>query len=97
MKFGPLPSSCFHPVALPDLVYAVTPTTSGMMTAEVAGSGPDWSIQVRPACPGSSTDEVACMHGLASVTVTFAGTAGTTYYIAVAGESGAFTLTLSLK
>ena len=87
----------------PDLVYAVTTTLSGMLTASATASGTGFiglELQVRPACPGAATTETACKEGLTTgsgTSLAFAVTAGSTYYVDVQlSTPGSFTLTLTL-
>jgi hypothetical protein len=87
----------------PDLIYAVTPTASGMLTASLDASYANSYVHVRTKCTGNMvSDEIACEYSTTpgTDTTTFAVTSGTTYYVAAdswMNMSGTFTLTLSLN
>ena len=68
-----------------DQVYAITPTTSGSITAELTGQYADAIIHVRGECFTSSTEVDCKEQPLASVPVktTFPVTANTTYFVFV--------------
>ncbi len=81
----------------PDVVYSITARTSGSITATTCGSGFDTVLAVDTSCGSSSTACSDDFCGLQS-SVTFATSAGTTYYIVVDGygsASGAYTLNIT--
>ena len=86
-----------------DLVYAVTPATSGMLTASLTAAYSNNVVHVRPSCPGASQDDLDCHYGLAggvTDTIHVTVSAGVTYYVAAdswQNQSGSFKLTLQLQ
>ena len=81
----------------PDVFYSITARSNGTITASTCGSGWDTEVYVGTTCGGYT---VACNDDFCGVqsTVSWAATAGTTYYIGVDGysaNSGAYTLTIS--
>jgi cysteine-rich repeat protein len=78
-----------------DVIYAVTPTASGTLTATAKGAF-DKSVSIRASCPGGPTAELRCDQGNGDQTVTLWVHAGVTYYVVVDGDPLAFTLELSL-
>ncbi len=83
-----------------DLVYAVTPTQSGTITAKLTATYANHYVHVRSDCPG--VVDIACAYdGAANTTdtVTFAATQGTVYIVIVdswQSQAGPFTLTLTM-
>ncbi len=88
---GPIPS-CGDGVAAGGVWYKVTPTTTGPLTVTTDGSDYDTVLAVYSGSCGALT-EVGCNDDDASdslcSTVTFTGSAGTTYYLLVGGCFGA--------
>ena len=86
-----------------DLIYAVVPTTSGMLTATLITTYNNPLLHVRTACPGQTNSDVACSYGNSTgnqVVVKLAVNAGTTYYVAAdswGNTTGGFTLLLALN
>jgi hypothetical protein len=87
----------------PDLVYAVTPTASGMLTASLNANYTRPWLHVRTSCPGTPADEISCEYGQNAGTLmapTVAVTGGSTYYVVAdswQNGSGTFTLTVTLQ
>jgi hypothetical protein len=86
----------------PDLIYAVIPAADGTMTAMLDATYMQSFVRVRPACPSSKSEEIACNYRTSegATTISFPVTANTTYFVAAdswSDESGGFTLTLSLQ
>lgn len=86
----------------PDLIYAVIPETSGMLTMAENSNYDNPVIHARTACAGTLADEVGCRFSWNAglVTLTIPVTAGMTYYVAVDtvnNKFGTFSLTLSLQ
>jgi len=87
-----------------DLIYAVTPTASGTLTAALYSDYLDPLLHARTACPGTVANEVACQSADGSVNmfesvIKFAVTSGATYYVAADSwnsTSGVFRMTFSL-
>jgi hypothetical protein len=87
----------------PDLVYAVTPTVSGMLTASLNGSYYHQVVRVHSACSGLASTELACqfayMNNATGPTNAIPVTGGTVYYVIAdswSSGSGSFTLTITL-
>jgi cysteine-rich repeat protein len=86
-----------------DLVYAVTPTQAGTLTATMKTEYDANLLHVRKQCPGGVADEMACHYETSknnSNTVSVSVMAGETYYVfpdSYASQSGKFTLTLQLQ
>ena len=89
----------------PDLVYAVTPAQSGMLTAVLAPTYMNGWLHVATACPEQASGDIACGYSPTggNITITVAVTGGTAYYVVPdsykgnGGNAGAFTLTLTLN
>jgi len=89
----------------PDLIFAVTPSSGGMLSVTLDTGYPNPLVQIRTkACNADSSDELYC-NGLGqagSQTSTLNVSGNTTYFIIVgswqnnASNQGTFTLTLSL-
>src|SRR5262249_42605607 len=84
-----------------DLVYAIMPSPSGIMTAPLDGPF-STLLYARDACPGSDNDNLECSDTHMPSIMTLSVTAGTPYYLFVDGfggqtEEGPFTLTLELN
>jgi len=84
-----------------DVVYAVTPAQSGMMTATVTANGFAALVYARTACPGTEGQNIACSMGAMPATITFPVQGGQVVYVFVDGygggaQNGPFTLTLQL-
>ncbi|NOT00700.1 MAG: hypothetical protein HOP29_08740 [Phycisphaerales bacterium] len=85
-----------------DVFFRATPLANGTVSVDLCGSGFDTMLSVHTGCPTTPVNQITCNDdcgascGLDSCT-TFAGTAGTNYYIRVAGfggNSGSITLNL---
>jgi len=87
----------------PDLIYAVTPSADGTITATLFAAYNKSFVRVRTACPGTTADERACYYTSGSngtTMITFGVTGGSTYYVAAdsyGGSFGGFSLTLGLQ
>lgn len=84
-----------------DLVYAVTPTANGMLTATIDADYGNAYVHARTSCPGNTGNEIACQYinGPGTVSTKFGVNANSTYYVVVdswQSKSGGFTLTLTL-
>ncbi|MBI5499601.1 MAG: hypothetical protein HY907_05130 [Deltaproteobacteria bacterium] len=94
-------ATCGGSAASADIAYVYSPTRSGSATfSTVGGAGWDTVLHARTDCT-SSGSEIACnddYSGLQS-NITFAVTAGSTYYVIMdgfsSGNCGAFTITIT--
>ena len=97
--------NCMNPLNAPgsDLVYAVTPTASGKLTAALDATYDHAVVRVTTKCPGAGSDEIACQYNTGAGTATTPQidvTSGTTYYVVAdswMSKAGTFTLTLTLQ
>jgi hypothetical protein len=85
----------------PDLIYAVTPTTSGLLTATLSSTFGAPAVEMREACDDTSP-EIACaaQAPAGAVTFTYTVVANKTYYVIVdswQNKSGDFALALFLN
>ena len=74
----------------PDVVYAITARTTGTITVSTCGSSYDTILSVGTTCGGSTScddDTGAGACGELTSVISFAATAGTTYYVVVDGYS----------
>jgi cysteine-rich repeat protein len=78
-----------------DTIYAVTPTTSGTLTATAKGDF-NKSVSIRSSCPGGPTAGLRCDVGSGDETVALWVYANVTYYVVVDGDPSDFTLELVL-
>jgi cysteine-rich repeat protein len=85
----------------PDLIYAVTPTLGGQLSAELQATYGNHYLVVRSSCPdGGDLDCAYSQNANNTDSVTSDVTAGQTVYVIVdsyQGTDGAFTLQLSLN
>jgi hypothetical protein len=84
----------------PDLVYAVTPSASGTLSANLTTNITSAWLHLRKTCSNTKGDEIACDHGGNTASWMYSVNGGTTYYVVVdswQGASSMFTLTLSLQ
>ena len=67
-----------------DLIYAVTPSTPGTLTATLAATYTAPCVHIRTQCPGAMQDEIACQGSTTagSNMVTISVMAGTPYHVA---------------
>lgn len=93
-------ASCGLSAGSPDKWLRYVPTAGGTVNVSLCGSSYDTVLSVHDACPGAGSMQLACNDdacGLQSV-VSFTAVAGQTYWIRIAGfagDTGAFTLTLT--
>jgi hypothetical protein len=91
-----VPTTCSTFSSGGDVVYSITARTTGTITVTTCGSGFDTVLYVATTCGQSTT---ACNDDSCGVqsSVSFAATAGTTYYIVVDGytTTGTYTMTVS--
>jgi hypothetical protein len=86
-----------------DLVYAVTPATTGMLTVTMNATYLSGLLHVRTACPGTASTEIACDFSGTPGNLPqakFMVTGGTPYYVVAdsyGGRAGMFTLTFMLN
>lgn len=86
------------PANKPDLVYAVTPTVGGTLTATFQGAN-DKSLSIRSECSSAgllAATEMLCISGVGTLSTSLWVHAGVTYYVIVDGDSPDFTLNLAL-
>ncbi|MCC6555164.1 MAG: hypothetical protein IT372_19540 [Polyangiaceae bacterium] len=84
-----------------DLVYVITPSQSGSMTATLDGPF-STLLYARSSCPGTNGDNLQCSPTHSPAVLTMPVTADTPFYLFVDGygvqpEEGPFTLTLELN
>lgn len=79
-----------------DVVYEVTPTTSGTLTVTLTGAF-DKSVAVRSSCSDSKTGELACGAGQGDLTLRKWVYANVKYYVVVDAAAGPFSLHLALS
>jgi len=93
-------ASCGQSDAAPDMWFRYNATSVCQLEVNTCGSGYDTVLSIHSGCPGSAANDLGCnddscdLGSLVSLTTT----AGTSYYIRVAGwdgASGAFSLTLA--
>jgi hypothetical protein len=76
----------------PDAIYSFTPDVAGIVKVTVTTTAFDATLYVRTTC-GTQSAQVGCADSAGSSgteTVTFQGSAGTTYYVFVDGYSGTY-------
>jgi len=93
-KSGDLTPSCGTNGA--DVIYAVTPTVSGTLTATLSGDF-DKSLSIRARCGDGLTSEITCATGSSDVARGIWVHAGVTYYVVVDGSPSKFSLLLGLS
>lgn len=86
-------STCGDSNDSPDVWYSYRPNASGLVTMQTCGSSFDTVLSVHDDYPGTVANQVACDNnscgGSNSSSVVFLADAGQTYWVRIAGHSGA--------
>lgn len=98
-------SSCGNTASSPDVWFRLAPSCTGRLRLDTCGSAFDTVLSVHAGCPGTAANEIACNDdhgtgaggctGLRDSALDLIVSAGTVYFVRVAGfagASGAFTI-----